>query len=62
MASRGCCQLLASRSILYADVVIRPPARTPASRFLMVPLASWALMALAMGARRITGSSGAGRS
>ena len=46
---------------LYADVVIRPPARTPASRFLLVPVASWVLMALAIGARRITGSPGAGQ-
>ncbi len=47
---------------LYADVVIRPPARTPAARFLMVPLASWVLMALAVAASRFRGSHGAGRS
>ena len=47
---------------LYADVVIRPPARTPASRFLLVPLASWVLMARAVASRRTTGSSGAGKS
>ena len=32
---------------LYADVVFRPPESTPASRWLIVPAASWLLMALA---------------
>jgi hypothetical protein len=31
---------------LYADVVLRPPRATPASRFLLVPLASWLLMTM----------------
>ena len=47
---------------LYADVVIRPPARTPAARFLMVPVAAWVLMAVAAAASRFRGSHGAGRS
>lgn len=29
---------------MYADVVLRPPRATPASRFLVVPLVSWLLM------------------
>ena len=33
---------------LYADVVLRPPRATPASRFLVVPLASWLLMTMAV--------------
>ena len=33
---------------LYADVVIRPPAATPAFRFLVTPMASWALIAIAL--------------
>ena len=32
---------------LYGDVVLRPPRSTPASRFLLVPLGSWLLMAIA---------------
>jgi hypothetical protein len=31
---------------LYADVVLRPPRATPASRFLVVPLGSWLLMTI----------------
>jgi hypothetical protein len=31
---------------LYGDVVLRPPRSTPASRFLLVPLGSWLLMAI----------------
>jgi len=30
---------------VYADVVIRPPASTPAFRFLVTPLASWLVIA-----------------
>ena len=46
---------------LYADVVIRPPARTPAARFLMVPVASWVLIAVVFAAGRFTDSHGADR-
>jgi hypothetical protein len=31
---------------LYADVVLRPPASTPAARFVVVPVASLLLMAI----------------
>jgi hypothetical protein len=31
---------------MYADVVLRPPRATPASRFLLVPLGSWLLMTI----------------
>jgi hypothetical protein len=31
---------------IYADVVLRPPRATPASRFLLVPLGSWLLMTI----------------
>ncbi|MEP6915191.1 MAG: hypothetical protein ABJC89_06070 [Acidobacteriota bacterium] len=32
----------------YADVVLRPPASSPAFRFLITPAASWVLLALAV--------------
>jgi hypothetical protein len=32
---------------IYVDVVLRPPAATPAFRFVVVPLASWLLMTTA---------------
>jgi hypothetical protein len=35
----------------YADVVLRPPAK-PASRFLLVPLASWAVIGVVLAAAR----------
>lgn len=42
---------------LYADVVLRPPAASPASIFLLVPVGSWLLMAIAfISARRATDS------
>ena len=31
---------------MYVDVVLRPPRSAPASRFLVVPLASWLLMTI----------------
>jgi hypothetical protein len=36
-----------SSMALYGDVVLRPPRSTPASRFLLVPLGSWLVMAIA---------------
>lgn len=33
---------------LYADVALRPPKSTPAFRFVMVPVASWLLMAIVL--------------
>lgn len=36
---------------LYADVAVRPPKATPAARFVMVPVASWLLMAIVCAAR-----------
>ena len=39
--------LALSSMALYGDVVLRPPRSTPASRFLLVPLGSWLVMAIA---------------
>ena len=34
--------------VSYGDVVLRPPKSTPASRFLLVPAASWVLLTIVL--------------
>ena len=40
--------LTPSSLAIYADVVLRPPESTPAFRFLVVPLASWLVLTIAV--------------